>query len=204
MDDAMQATYRREGAKPHPIDQTRIDAHKQQQDKYEHAIRQLEQHIHVKDGQLVLTIKHASELQLDPQVFDALRQSLNETNQLLQAGKITLDQVHLTLDAQPAPQRGFAVRGACAGRDLLLWFWWGTKTYVDECTTQELEGMLAVSAGAIAIAGALSIIGAVPSAVVAGFLGIEVGYMQFIDGLGGQQGVILNQPWIGPGWIWHQ
>jgi hypothetical protein len=185
-----------------PVDPAKARQHDQEREQYEQAIAAIEPHLQKSaDGKFQLNVHDARELGIPQPVFEHLRSALERTNDMIDKGEVKADVVRLQSDTQLPPSK---FSGTCAGRDLALQYWWGTKTYVDECITQEIEGLLAVGAGVVAIAGALSVIGAIPSGVAAGFLGLEVGYIQLIDGMGANQGVIFNQPWFGPGWVWHQ
>jgi hypothetical protein len=78
--------------------------------------------------------------------------------------------------------------------------------YLDECKTQALIGAMTAGAGAAGVCAVLSSAGAgvasVPCGVLAGVLTIGVGAIIAIDGLGGNQGIVigylLNPPLIGP------
>lgn len=185
-----------------PADPAKARKHDQVRDEYEGAIAAIEQNLdRSPDGKFHLKVSDARKLGIRQDVFDHLRWSLERTNEMIAKGEVKVEAVRRHGDMQLAPRQAAAV---CNGRDLLLTYWWGTKVYVNECLTQAIEHALAIGAGAVAIAGLLSVIGAVPAAIVGGFLGIESEYIQLIDALGSGQGVIFNQPWVGPGWIWHQ
>ena len=182
-------------------------------DRFERAVLLMDQHVHAqKDGTFILDAA-AQHLDIEPDVFSHLTASLQHGNTLARLGRAHPQSQSISFLRGPGggdPGNGGSGGGSpappkkCAGQDVLLTYWWGTKCYADECITQAIEALLAAGAGVIAIAGALSIIGAAPAGLAAGVLALDQAYIQFIDGIGGNNGVIFNQPWIGPGWVWHQ
>ena len=61
--------------------------------KREHAIQEMEKHLSVaKDGTVVLNVKSATDIQVDPDSFNELSQSLQAMNQLLRSGQLHASQ----------------------------------------------------------------------------------------------------------------
>lgn len=86
--------------------------------------------------------------------------------------------------------------------DKLEFYWWGVKLYVDEAKTQEIVKSLEGGSGATAIAGILTGIGAVPSAVISGIIylaGFAIGVAD-----ANHRGVIFTCTWFGLPWVWSQ
>jgi hypothetical protein len=75
------------------------EEHRAKKDKLEKAIRQLEKHIRRNpDGTFELGVKNAQQANLDPEAFEQLRQSLEEGNKHIKAGKVRADEVRAKLD----------------------------------------------------------------------------------------------------------
>jgi hypothetical protein len=190
-------------------------------DKFERAIILMDPYVHPqKDG--TFTVDSAAlQLDIEPDVFTHLKSSLDHGNALTRLGRTQPQSAAISFIAgpgsggpgggpggSPTPPPPQPPRKTCAGQDVLLTFWWGTKVYVDECLTLDIEKLLAVgvatAATGAAIATLLGGIPGIPFAVIGGILGLDNAYITFIDTVGLNNGVIFNQPWIGPGWVWHQ
>jgi len=71
-------------------------------DKHETAIRAIERRLRKNpDGTLVLDVRHAEELGVDPGAFANLVQSLEETNRKIKSGEIQAAQVSTNYDELP-------------------------------------------------------------------------------------------------------
>lgn len=172
---------------------------------YEQAIQKVEAHLTAApDHTLVLGIKSGADVQIDQTIFDALAKSLEQTNAHLKAGRLNPHQVLLKTDFGKRPASiSFSVAGNCAGQSGIYYHWWGVSVYSNECQTQTVEGLLAAAAGAAAIADALGL-AVLDFGLLAGILSLAVGALQFVDGLGGDQGLIFYHTWADVSWFWHQ
>jgi len=82
---------------PSPAEQQKVRENQERKQKAEHAIKQMENHIHKShDGTLELRIKDAQAAGVDPVLFDELKRSLDETNRRLKSGELRLEDVRLT------------------------------------------------------------------------------------------------------------
>ncbi|WP_437565199.1 hypothetical protein [Sorangium sp. So ce542] len=110
-------------------------------------------------------------------------------------------------EAEADPPAG--PRDDCKGRTGVEMHWWGGQVYLNECHTQALIGIMTGGAGGAGICAAITAyVGALPAAlgcgVVAGVATLGVGAIIAIDGLGGNNGIIINYPLIGPVTANHQ
>jgi len=84
----------------------------------------------------------------------------------------------------------------------LEFYWWGVKLFVDEAKTKEIIMALQGGGGAAAIAGTLSVIGAVPSAVITGIVWLAAFAIGIADA--NHRGVVFTCTWNGLPWCWSQ
>jgi hypothetical protein len=177
--------------------------------KYEHAIAEMEKHLSVEsDGTIVLKVKSAAEIHVDPSAFGELSKSLQKANARLRADHLHPTQVRLTTDfgpsvAQMSPH--LTAAGRCAGNDYTYHYWWGFRADIDECLTQKMIALLQVDAGVAAI-GAL-VFAAVGVGILMAFVGaveaIGQGIMQYYDEQCGHNGIAIYVtyfsvvPWVG-------
>ena len=86
--------------------------------------------------------------------------------------------------------------------DKLVFYWWGVGLYVDEPKTREIIQTLESGAGATALLGILSVIGAIPSALITGIVWLA----GFAVGIADAQhrGVIFQMTWCGLPWVSSQ
>ncbi len=179
-----------------------------QRERYENAIQQMEKHLRKgPDGKFQLTAKSAAEVGIDADLFTHLSNSLQSANQKIDRGELKAEEVGFSSQTRLPAARPAT---ACAGRNLMLHYWWGVKIFVDECVTQSIESDLALAVGGTAIAttiaAALGVTAAaaLPIGLVAGILGLAQRGIQAIDVMGSNHGVVFNVTWIAAFWIWHQ
>ena len=186
--------------------------------KREHAIQEMEKHLSVaKDGTVVLGVKSATDIQVDPDSFNELSQSLQAMNQLLRSGQLHASQIHLktaipaTAAAAAAAEPDVTAAGVCYGSDYFNTYWWGMYLLTDECKTRDIINDCLSGSGALsAIAAILALI---PGCQQLSFLmklaGLVLGaggsYMNFIDSLGSDHGLEFSITWLFIiSWVWHQ
>ncbi len=186
--------------------------------KREHAIQEMEKHLSVaKDGTIVLGVKSATDIQVDPDSFNELSQSLQAMNQLLRSGELRPSQIHLKTTvpaaaaATAAAEPDVTAAGVCYGSDYFNTYWWGMYLLTDECKTRDIINDCLSGGGALgAIAAILALIpgcqGVSFIAKVAGLvLGAGGSYMNFIDQLGSDHGLEFSITWLFIiSWVWHQ
>jgi hypothetical protein len=179
--------------------------------KYEHAIHEMEKHLRTEVGAIVLEIKSGPEIGVDHDTFDELSKSLQQANEHLRSGKLHPSQVGMRTTfggpAQSAEPRVTAA-GSCPGVDRTSYYWWGYKLQVNQCVTNEIEGILQGYQGtagiAAAIAGVLTPIfpwlaaWALMGAITAGIAGLYQGAIQWTDQACGNQGIAFDFTWVSP------
>jgi len=183
-----------------------------------HAIQEMEKHLSVAhDGTIVLDVKNASDIQVDPDSFNELSMSLQVVNHLLRTGMVQPSEIRLKtempLQSPLAAEAIITAAGTCNGSDYLGKYWWGLRLYIDECITQDVVNGLKLGAAGAAVAAAALALGVpgvttIPAgapALVAALLLLGVAAITFVDGLGGNRGMEFAYTWIfNISWFWHQ
>ena len=176
---------------------------------YEHAIGEMEKHLSVaSDGTIVLDVKNAADIHVNPDAFDELGKSLQKVNTLLRINQLQPTQVGLKTDFGPSVvmEARITAAGSCPGIDHTYTYWWGHQIDLNECQTQKLIADLQIGAGVAALV-ALLTAALVPIAIIAGVIGaimaIEQGVFQYYDQQCGHQGIAIYMtyfsdiPWAG-------
>jgi hypothetical protein len=89
----------------------------------------MENYLSVSSGTITLSVDNPAEINVDPEVFDALRNALGTVDGLLQSGQLHASQVGLkTIFGPTATSTGarLTASGNCKGSDRITWNWWGT------------------------------------------------------------------------------
>lgn len=110
---------------------------------YEHVIGEMEKHLSVaSDGTIVLDVKNAADIHVNPDAFDELSKSLQKVNTLLRINQLQATQVGLKTDFGPsaAMEARITAAGSCPGIDHTYTYWWGHQIDLNECQTQKLIG----------------------------------------------------------------
>lgn len=182
--------------------------------KREYAIQQMEKHLSVaKDGTIVLDVKSAADIQVDPDAFNELSQSLQAVNQLLRSGELHPSQIHLktTKPAVAEAEAALTAAGTCYGTDYFNTYWWGMYILTDECKSRDIINDC--NTGAAALGSIAAILLLIPGAQAVSFwtkvaglvLGAGGAYMNFVDQLGSDHGLEFSITWLFViSWIWHQ
>lgn len=193
-------------------------------EQFNTAVSIIESYLSVRDDQIVFTSplmnasgdnSIANELHIDPLLFDSLISSLEQTNQQLQSGEVTLKDNSIEI-IEPNPgsisTTGSTIQTDCPGITTVQRRWWGTKIFLNKCNTDDLIFLITVlgttgggAAGTCALTGAGAPICG-PIAVAIGVAtGIGVGYVSWLNSRWGR-GVIIYRPLYAPSgqWIWHQ
>jgi len=171
-------------------------------DEFEKAIRQVEKHLRKQNGRLELDVNDAKQAGVDPTLFQVLKESLDETNKRVKAGELRVDAVQLE-----TPEAGDAIEEAVGpGYTGIQTFWWGNRVFLNEPDTHILTDLLKGAATTAVITGMLTnVLGAVPSAIVAGIIAIAALTLVAICGWGAHKGIYFNFAWPAVPWgVWHQ
>lgn len=193
-----------------------VQALQDKRSKHLQAIQEMEKHLSVaSDRSIVLNVKSAADIQVDPDAFNELSQSLQALNQLLRTGQVHPSQIRLKTETHPPVAAGEALvtaAGTCNGQDNFATYWWGMRLWTDECKTRDIindAGSGGAALGAIAavlnlIPGVGAIIGSVLK-VASLLLGVGSSAMNFVDGLGNDNGLEFSITWLFIiSWFWHQ
>lgn len=172
----------------------------------------MEAHIGVNSAnELYLDVTTGKEIGIDEESFNALKAAMDHTNARLRSGEIKLSDVHFSTKGPKVLDNNVFTIASCAGTTAAYLYWWGYQFYMDECLTQQVEGLLYMGAGVSTIAAALSVpFGQVEVTIIlglaAGLMGLGGGYLQYIDGGGGNQGIIVDYNWFYNDitWVGHQ
>lgn len=172
----------------------------------------MEAHMGVNSAnELFLDVTTAAEVGIDEESFTALKAAMEHTNALLRSGKVKLSDVHFYTKGPKEADNFTVTADDCAGTTAAYLYWWGYRFYMDECLTQQIEGLLWMGAGVSAVCGVLAaFFGQVEITLLcglaAGLITIGAGYIQYVDGGGGNQGIIVDYNWLYNDitWIGHQ
>ena len=132
---------------------------------------------------------------IDRSVFAALKQNLADTNAKLlrgeapgQSSKAKAEDLFPTVSPQVAESNQDSFRAGCAGRNAVQYFWWGRRSWIDNCNTNKLVRRLYANAGVFAIIACFPVGGA-PAAMASAVIGLG-GYA--IDSTNRGRGVYIN------------
>jgi hypothetical protein len=178
---------------------------------YDHAILEMENHLSVEGGTIILGVKSGSDIGIDPDTFDILSRSLAQVNENLRSGKLHPSQVELHSAfgaAAPSAVARITAGGDCPGTDSFNTYWWGYKIRMNQCLVGEIVGIMQTDASVLAIEAAIAgiIAVAIPpvalaagiAAVAAGLWGVGQGVIQYYDSQCGNQGLAFNFLWVSP------
>src|SRR5262245_30779829 len=189
-----------------PSIKSQIKAQRRQERQFMRAVSEMEKHLFVDGGALKLDIEDGDSIGIDKETFAALKFNLEETNNLLRVGELSISEVRLSTEATIVGNRdvgGSLDLQACAGLNGVRNYWWGQRFYFDTCKTQVMVGLLTVGAGASALC-AVFTPARIPCGVVAAILTIGAGALYALDALGGFHGVYIARTRGGVTWVWHQ
>lgn len=191
---------------PPPDDNASYKAKEQalklKKEKFDQAVAAMETHMGINSAnELYLDVTTAAEVGIDEESFTALKRAMEHTNALLRSGKVKLSDVHFSTKGPKEADNSTVTAASCAGINAAYMYWWGYRFYMNECLTQQIEGLLWMGAGAATICGVLAgVFAQVEVTVICGLsaalMGIGAGYIQYVDGGGGNQGIIVDYNWF--------
>ncbi len=167
----------------------------------ERAIALMERHMEIRsNGTLFLNEKGLNDdiraglgEGIDRSVFAALKQNLADTNAKLlrdkapgQSSKAKAEDLFPTVSPQVTERSGNFSRAGCAGRNAVQYFWWGRRSWIDNCN--KLVRRLYANTGVLAIIACFPVGGA-PAAMASAIIGLG-GYA--IDSTNRGHGVYIN------------
>ena len=161
---------------------------------FDRAVALMEEHMRVaRDGTLALDqkalnreIKGGAARGIKPRTFTNLEEALAHTNAALRANRMEASDVFPSSEIDPSIQKTSFTTMSCRGRNGYEDFWWGRRSYLDDCRTHTLVD--ALRAGA-------SICGVLPSIqtrLCALLGGVGAIYIARVDRLGGHDGIYIN------------
>ncbi|HET7270750.1 MAG TPA: hypothetical protein VFI90_06645 [Rubrobacter sp.] len=161
---------------------------------FDRAVALMEEHMRVtRDGTLALDrkaltgeIKDGAARRIKPRTFTNLEEALAHTNAALRANRMEASDVFGSSEIDPSIQKTSFTTMGCRGRNGYEDFWWGRRSYLDDCRTHTLVD--ALRAGA-------SICGALPSIqtrLCALLGGVGAIYIARVDRRGGHDGIYIN------------
>lgn len=161
---------------------------------FDRAVALMEEHMRVKrDGTLALDrealtrdIKGGDARRIEPRTFTQLEEALAHTNSALRANRIEASDVFPSSERDPSiHETRYTIMG-CPGRNGYEDYWWGRRSFLDDCRTHTLVD--ALRAGA-------AVCGVLPSlqtrlCALLGSLGAV--YTARVDRRGGHDGIYIN------------
>lgn len=186
-----QITTHASSAKAATVDQSGQQAGAEDFDR---AVALMEEHMRVtRDGTLALDqkaltreIKDGAARGIEPRTFTRLGEALAHTNATLRANRMEASDVFPSSEMGPSIQKTSFTTMGCRGRNGYEDYWWGRRSYLDDCRTHTLVNVLAAGA---------SVCGAFPSmqtrlcSLLGGLAAI---YINRIDRRGGHDGIYIN------------
>lgn len=128
------------------------------------AIALMERHMRVKDNTLLLNerglandLKTAEAGDIDSEVFAELKRELAKTNRVVKedeasGGSSQAQDLFPTIEPlSDGESSSFTTRAACPGRSGVERFWWGKRSYLNTCETDDLVGRMRNQASSAAI-----------------------------------------------------
>ena len=161
---------------------------------FDRAVALMEEHMRVaRDGTLALDqkaltreIKYGAARGIEPSTFTELEEALARTNAALRANRMEASDVFPSSETGPSIQETRFTTMGCRGRNGYEDYWWGRRSFLDDCRTHTLVD--ALRAGA-------SICGAIPSIqtrLCALLGGVGAVYIARVDRRGGHDGIYIN------------
>src|SRR5215217_515905 len=180
-----------------------VAQYRARKNEFDKAVGQMEKRIRKRNGRLELEVTDPAQIDVDPTLFQVLKEALDETNRRAQARDLDLDALQLATPVVGATADQPAARATnYSGQQT---FWWGYRLFLNEADTHTMIKLIALG-GTAAVAGFLaSVIGAVAAATVAVISGIAVLVLQTICAGGGHDGIFFNFAWPAIPWgVWSQ
>lgn len=161
---------------------------------FDRAVALMEEHMRVtRDGKLALDqkaltrdLKDGAARGIKPRTFTNLEEALAHTNAALRANRMEASDVFPSSEIDSSIQKTNFTTMGCRGRNGYEDFWWGRRSYLDDCRTHTLVDVLRAGA---------SICGAVPSIqtrLCALLGGVGSIYIARVDRRGGHDGIYIN------------
>ena len=169
----------------------------------ERAIPLMERHMRIEsNGTLSLNEKGLKEdtqaglgEDIDRSVFVALKQNLADTNAKLlegkapgQSSKAKAENLFPTVSSQTAERSLGSSKAGCRSINWVQYFWWGRRSWIDNCNTNKLVRRLIGGAGIFAVIACFPVGGA-PAGMASALMGLG-GYA--IDNTNRGRGVYIN------------
>ena len=115
---------------------------------------------------------------IDRSVFASLKQNLADTNAKLLQGKASdqfskakAQDLFPTISPQAANANLDSSRSGCPGINWVQYFWWGRRSWIDNCNTNKLVRRLYANAGVLAVIACFPVGGA-PVAMASAIIGL--------------------------------
>ncbi len=168
----------------------------------ERAIADLEQHLQVADGQIVLSAAGRSRLRqhMEDPAYGDLSGSLTLLNEHLRAGTVQLSDVLLHTTPNDRPNIPPAINTSCIGQTKFNTYWWGVRLYINACYTDQLITLLQQSADAVTICANLSMFLGLTSGILCRLAAplVRMGAEQIAiaQAQGGFSGVYFEASWL--------
>ena len=191
-----------------PAQQAAVQRHRNIHAIMMKTIRAMAQHIKPSNGLLRIRIparnltEAASRLGANPRIVANLLSSLRQRNARAQLRRTSLGELSELGEMSESELE----TPSCPGSTTINTKWWGLEIWLNECHTKALIGALGAGTAAGGACAAL-----VPHPIVkaacaaaAGVAGVSAGVINSIDSLGGNRGIIIYRPHVGPVWAWHQ
>jgi hypothetical protein len=179
-------------------------------DRYQRAIRQLDKHVSKgREGRFELKVKNSKEAEIDEDLFQELKGSLELANEYLGKGIIPPEQV-VVAEADPQCDLVHGNEWGAEHRSTANhthWHWWGVSVWANERTTHDLVDILGKAAGSAAVAGAVTAYFGVSTAVaalIAGAIFLLASLLFMVCSWGAHKGLYINVTWAGFAYVWHQ
>jgi hypothetical protein len=163
-------------------------------DDFDRAVTLMEEHMRVaRDGTLALDkkaltreIKYGAASGIEPRTFTRLEEALEHTNAALRANRMEASDVFPSSETGSSMQKTNFTAMGCRGRNGYEDFWWGRRSYLDDCRTHTLVDALRAGAS---ICGVLP---SIQSRLCALLGGVGAVYIARVDRLGGHDGIYIN------------
>jgi hypothetical protein len=188
-------TMQASSAKAASVEQrARISGQQAETEGFDSAVALMEEHMRVtRDGTLSLDhkaltrdIKDGAARGIEPRTFTQLEEALTHTNAALRSDKMEASDVFPSSEMGPSIQKTSFTTMGCRGRNGYEDYWWGRRSYLDDCRTHTLVD--ALRAGA-AVCSALPSIQTRLCALLGSVGSI---YIDRVDRRGGHDGIYIN------------
>lgn len=157
-------------------------------------VLQADKYVRVVNG--VAVVSPEIHMRLNPATVRQVLQSVAHFNALDR--QYRMGDVRINI---PARSQNGVVMAGCKNQITISYKWWGQQYWLNSCTVNTIThangGVTGIAMAITRICPACGVV----AGVLAGVVAVYANWLQWADQYCGGQGVYMNRPWMGPGWV---